>query len=150
MGHEAHVDHPGEVSWYVGHGPATTLGPCPHSTCPHLGWTTVAWGPDLERYELVVCDDGALQDPLGGGCDGQCRGWVRQQEDSNARGELHHLQQYDPTTEHRTTREERRQQDERIAAERQETQRAAAHARWLASVGPPTPGARPVRDNPQA
>jgi hypothetical protein len=150
VGHEAHLDHAGEISWYVGHGPAPILGPCPHTTCQHLGWSTVAWGPDLNHYELVVCDDGPTQNPDGGGCDGQCRGWVRQTEGSNARGQLHHLQRFDPTQEHHTTREERRAEDERRQAERDEARRAAAHAHWLASLGPLDPDARPVVDGPQA
>lgn len=122
MGHEAHVDHPDEVSWYVGHGPAPILGPCPHTTCQHNGWSTVAWGPDLRHYELVVCDDRE-------GCAGRCRGWVAQEEGSNARGVLWGLQAFDSTREHLTTREERRATDVRIAAAREARHAAAAEAR---------------------
>ena len=113
MGHEAHVDHPGEITWFVGHGPAPILGDCPHTACGHKGWSTVAWGPDLNRYELVVCDD---KNP--GGCDGNCRGWVRQVEGSNASGQLWGLKAFDRTREHHTTREERKEQDARIARDR--------------------------------
>lgn len=102
MGHEAHLDHPGEVSWFVGHGPAPILGPCPHTECGHRSTSVVAWGPDLERYELVVCDDST-------GCDGACRGWLAQpHEGHNGHGRPHHFKRFDADAEHRTTREERK------------------------------------------
>lgn len=66
---EAHLDHPGEISWYAGRGPGQVLGECPHVGCPHLDTSTIAWGPSLDRYELVRC--------VMPGCvgDGQCRAW---------------------------------------------------------------------------
>jgi hypothetical protein len=65
---EAHLDHPGDVTWFKGHGPAPVLGPCPHRDCPHNLLGTVAWGPDYEHYTLITCD-------VGGGCAGGCRAW---------------------------------------------------------------------------
>jgi hypothetical protein len=102
MGHEAHVDNPGEIAWFVGHGPATVVGPCPHADCPHTATGVVAWGPDLERYELVVCD-------VDDGCAGTCRGWVAQEQEGRySAGRLHHLMQFVPGSEVRSTRENRR------------------------------------------
>lgn len=63
---EAHVDNPGEIRWFKGYGPAEVLGSCPHD-CPHNAQTTIAWGPSLERYELVACDKA---------CGGFCRAWI--------------------------------------------------------------------------
>lgn len=60
---ETHLDHPGEVSWWVGHQPGTVVGPCPHSECEHLDVRTIAYGPDYAHYELHECT----------GC--RCRGW---------------------------------------------------------------------------
>lgn len=65
---EAHLDHPGEVRWFKGHGPAPVLGPCPHTDCPHESTAAVAYGPDHAHY---VLDAGVEPD----GCDGTCRGW---------------------------------------------------------------------------
>lgn len=62
-----HVDNPGEIRWFAGEGPATVIGPCPHTACPHNAQSTIAWGPDYTRYELVTCD---------AECDGQCRAWT--------------------------------------------------------------------------
>ena len=108
---EAHLDHPGEVSWYVGHGPAPVLGPCPHDDCRHLGLSVIAWGPDLERYELDVC--GLPTDTEG--CAGACRSWqpdhplVITEPDGSLRnvGTFMHV---DVAREHHTTREERERQ----------------------------------------
>jgi hypothetical protein len=66
---EAHLDHPGEVSWYKGYGPSPVLGPCPHCDCPHNAQSVIGWGPSLDRYELSQCD-------VAEGCDGGCRAWV--------------------------------------------------------------------------
>lgn len=64
---DAHLDHPGEISWFKGYGPAVILGPCPHE-CPHNAVSDIAWGPDWEHYCLVTCD-------VSDGCDGYCRAW---------------------------------------------------------------------------
>lgn len=64
-----HVDHPGEISWFHGYGPLPIVGPCPHLDCPHNAQSTIAWGPDYERYELVVCD-------VDQGCASWCRAWT--------------------------------------------------------------------------
>lgn len=69
---DPHLDHPGEVSWFPGKGPAQVLGPCPHTRCPHNAGAAIAWGPDLEHYTLDECRVG----PEVGGCDGQCRSWA--------------------------------------------------------------------------
>jgi hypothetical protein len=99
MSSPAHVDRPGELHWFTGHGPARILGSCPHEGCPHTATRVVAWGPDLEHYELVVCD-------VDEGCAGRCRGWIAQEEGSNGRGRLHHLAEFDPASERRTPRDD--------------------------------------------
>lgn len=66
---EPHLDHPGEWHWFSGYGPAEVIGPCPHTTCKHWGQSVIAYGPDLDHYELVTCDDSD-------GCRGYCRAWV--------------------------------------------------------------------------
>lgn len=66
---EAHLDHPGEWSWFAGCGPHQVVGPCPHIRCSHADMHTVAYGPDFEHYELVTCD-------VTDGCAGGCRGWT--------------------------------------------------------------------------
>lgn len=66
---ERHLDHPGDWHWFKGHGPAPAIGHCPHTTCRHHSQSVIAHGPDLEHYELVVCD--VVQ-----GCAGQCRAWT--------------------------------------------------------------------------
>jgi hypothetical protein len=63
-----HVDNPGEIRWFAGWGPATVIGPCPHTTCRHHATSVIAWGPDYTRYELVTCD-------VDGHCAGDCRAW---------------------------------------------------------------------------
>jgi len=67
---EAHLDHPGEIHWFKREQPLPILGPCPHTTCKHLGQGVIAWGPTLDRYELVEC--GIRGD---GGCAATCRAW---------------------------------------------------------------------------
>lgn len=67
---EVHLDHPGEVSWFAGHGPAPILGKCEHR-CEHRDTRTVAWGHDFDHYELAVCVEPT-------GCNKQCRGWLSQ------------------------------------------------------------------------
>ncbi len=69
---EPHLDHPGEITWFKGCGPLPVLGPCPHTSCSHVVLSTVAWGPSMNRYELVVCD----MPRTGAGCAGNCRVWV--------------------------------------------------------------------------
>jgi len=63
---EAHLDHPGEVSWFAGKGPRKAVGPCPHTDCPHEKISTIAWGPDFDHYVLTECKDL---------CGGDCRQW---------------------------------------------------------------------------
>jgi hypothetical protein len=50
---------PGVVMWFGNEVPATFLEPCPH-TChdnPSMELTTVlAWGPDLDHYEIRRCE----------------------------------------------------------------------------------------------
>lgn len=70
---EPHLDHPGEIHWFKGEGPAPVLGPCPHD-CKHLGQGVIAWGPSMERYELVECGIREEEDP--NGCAARCRAWV--------------------------------------------------------------------------
>jgi hypothetical protein len=94
----AYLDHPGELHWFTGHGPATVVGPCPHS-CVHNATSVVAHGPDFEHYELVDCD---VRD----GCAGRCRGWVAQTEGSNGRGRLHHVVEFDVESEQRIERDD--------------------------------------------
>lgn len=65
---ETHLDHPGEISWFKGQGPAKTLGPCQHSNCEHEIGGVIAWGPNFEHYSLIEC---RVKD----GCNGKCRGW---------------------------------------------------------------------------
>lgn len=96
---EPHLDHPGEMSWFVGHGPAPVLGQCPHPTCEHLGHSVIAWGPDAEHYELVQCDTDAE-------CAGACRGWTRIVGHHESRGDR--WVQVDLSREQPTTRENRR------------------------------------------
>lgn len=62
-----HLDHPGDFHWWKGHGPAAVLGPCPHTDCRHEYQSTIAWGPDMTRYELVQCE---------ADCHSTCRAWT--------------------------------------------------------------------------
>lgn len=73
---EAHVDNPGEIRWFKGHGPARVLGPCPHARCRHLGTGVIAWGPSYERYELVACGSIRPADEAEDDCAMHCRAWV--------------------------------------------------------------------------
>lgn len=68
---EPHLDHPGEFSWFAGHGPLPVLGDCPHHDCRHNNLAVIGWGPDLRRYELVKCT-------VEGQCEGRCRAWINQ------------------------------------------------------------------------
>lgn len=67
---EPHLDHPGEIHWFKGETPRPVIGPCPHTACKHLGHGVIAWGPSLDRYELVECGL-----PGDGGCGAECRAW---------------------------------------------------------------------------
>lgn len=67
---DPHLDHPGEISWFPGKGPAAVLGPCPHR-CEHFARAAIAWGPDFEHYTLDECRDAVEE----GGCGGACRAW---------------------------------------------------------------------------
>lgn len=69
---EAHLDHPGDIHWFHGYGPATVLGNCPHGNCAHNAQSVIAWGPSYDRYELVACD-------VINGCATGCRAWVDSQ-----------------------------------------------------------------------
>lgn len=73
---EAHLDHPGEVSWFHGHAAAPVIGPCPHSGCKHLGTGVIAWGPSMDRYELVACGSIDPADESDSDCAMTCRAWV--------------------------------------------------------------------------
>jgi hypothetical protein len=68
---EPHLDHPGEIHWFAKERPLPVLGPCPHVDCKHLGQGVIAWGPSMERYELVEC--GIASDKEG--CAARCRAW---------------------------------------------------------------------------
>lgn len=127
---EAHLDHPGELTWWVGHGPAPILGDCPHVDCAHRDTATVASGPDFEHYELVICMERGA-----GKCGGRCRGWHAEYPKAERpagfpQHRWHGFKAYDPAGEHFTTREEAEAEKTRIARERAE-QRAAAGARTL-------------------
>jgi hypothetical protein len=65
---EANLDHPGEITWFSGHGPAQVIGPCPHTACPHNMGANIAWGHDWQHYTLDRCD-------VAEGCNGGCRAW---------------------------------------------------------------------------
>jgi hypothetical protein len=72
---EPHLDHPGEIRWFKGERALPVLGPCPHTDCKHLGQGVIAWGPTLDRYELVEC--GSLNvPPATDDCGTTCRAWV--------------------------------------------------------------------------
>lgn len=82
MGYEVMLDNPGEIRWFKSDPEEEhrrPLGPCPHDTCPHNATSTVAWGPDLDHYELIVCDTDGPDC-----CDGWCRGWAA--TDDNTHG----------------------------------------------------------------
>lgn len=69
MSNDRHLDHPGDWHWFKGYGPTETVGPCPHPACTHHAQSVIAHGPDLTRYELVVCE-------VDTGCAGRCRAWT--------------------------------------------------------------------------
>jgi hypothetical protein len=71
---EAHLDHPGEIHWFKSEMPRPVIGPCPHTECEHLGQGVIAWGPSMERYELVECGSGRKRVP--GECNAGCRAWI--------------------------------------------------------------------------
>lgn len=126
VAHEPHLDHPGEISWYVGHGPAPILGDCPHVACEHRDSHTVAWGPDFEHYELVVCVETGE-----GKCGGACRGWAAAypkagfRADGLPRTRRYGFRAFDAAGEHLTTREERKRHDAEIARDRAVARAAA-------------------------
>jgi hypothetical protein len=76
---EAHLDHPGEVTWFKRYGPARVIGPCTHAACNHLGTGVIAWGPSFERYELVACGSVDPADEGDGDCAMRCRAWADNQ-----------------------------------------------------------------------
>ena len=65
---EAHLDHPGDWTWFGGYGPRPVKGPCSHD-CDHSNVCAIAYGPDFDHYVLEVC---RVKD----GCNGRCRGWM--------------------------------------------------------------------------
>lgn len=65
---DAHLDHPGEITWYAGQRPLPVAGPCDHA-CLHHIQRIIAWGPSYARYELVQCS-------VPYGCAGTCRAWA--------------------------------------------------------------------------
>lgn len=91
---QVNVDHPGQVSWFAGKGPAKILGPCPHD-CEHGVIRCVAWGPDNEHYTLVECFESD-------GCQGCCRSWTAEYDRTFERVKpkfrLHGFLEFDPTT----------------------------------------------------
>lgn len=106
---EVRLNHPGEVTWDVGHGPAQVSGPCEHDKCSHWDVRSVAWGPDFRHYELVECVDPE-------GCAGRCRAWRAQHPDGRAY--LHPFRSFDPSTERKTTPDEAKNEMQRISQER--------------------------------
>jgi len=76
---EPHLDHPGEMHWFKEEGPLPVLGACPHISCKHLGQGVIAWGPSMERYELVECGSIDPYDEADDDCAGHCRAWVNGQ-----------------------------------------------------------------------
>lgn len=73
---EPNLDHPGQIHWFAGEGPAPVLGPCPHTSCQHWGHGVIAWGPSYERYELVVCGSINPADESDKDCAMRCRAWI--------------------------------------------------------------------------
>lgn len=73
---EAHLDHPGEISWFAREAPRPVLGACPHPECKHLGQGVIAWGPSMDRYELVACGSPDPADESDADCASTCRAWV--------------------------------------------------------------------------
>lgn len=71
---EPHLDNPGDIHWFKGEHPLPVLGPCPHTGCAHNGQGVIAWGPSLDRYELVECGSRAAA-PAADDCGGTCRAW---------------------------------------------------------------------------
>lgn len=74
------IDDPGRViGWFACYPEdqraRKPIGPCPHD-CEHLGTSVVGYGPDLDHYELITCEDD--------GCAGNCRAWLP--TDDNAHG----------------------------------------------------------------
>lgn len=63
---ETHLDHPGEIRWFAGYGPAPVIGPCEHD-CPHDMTSSIAHGPDFDHYTLTECN---------AECAGHCRAWT--------------------------------------------------------------------------
>jgi hypothetical protein len=72
---EAHLDHPGEIHWFKGYEPGRVAGPCVHAECSHLGQGVIAWGPSMERYELVTCGSIDAADESPRDCASRCRAW---------------------------------------------------------------------------
>ena len=70
---EIQLDHPGEIEWLYGRGPAPVLGACPHA-CKH-GRSLIAMGPTTDRYKLVECN-GVRPGGAGTECAGRCRAWM--------------------------------------------------------------------------
>jgi hypothetical protein len=73
---DPHLDHPGGIHWFASECPRPVLGPCPHAACQHLGQGVIAWGPSMDRYELVECGSINPADEADDDCAGTCRAWV--------------------------------------------------------------------------
>lgn len=71
---EVHLDHPGEITWFDGWGSIPIAGLCTHAGCKHQFTSVIAWGPSLDRYELIRC--GGWKDDEPEDCKGDCRAWV--------------------------------------------------------------------------
>ena len=76
---ESHLDNPGDIRWFADEAPAPVLGPCPHTRCRHLGQGVIAWGPSMDRYELVECGSIDRADEADDDCAGTCRAWANGQ-----------------------------------------------------------------------
>lgn len=61
-----HLDNRDDIRWFPHKHPAAVLGPCPHD-CRHESQRLIAWGTDMQHYELVQCD---------ADCAGACRSWT--------------------------------------------------------------------------
>lgn len=61
-----HLDNRDDIRWFPGQRPATVLEPCPHD-CRHESQRVIAWGTDMQHYELIQCD---------ADCGGTCRSWT--------------------------------------------------------------------------
>lgn len=78
---EAHLDHPGEITWFAGSQPRKGTGELCNHPCDHnftLG--NIAWGPDYEHYVLNECRE----------CG--CRGWAQEYPEPHTKDRPKHRQ----------------------------------------------------------